>query len=120
MIGPLLTLLFYLGALGFLATKQTDRSGAKSYAVVGFAILLLLCLSSMSLPLLLSQFPGFEYFPMYFGIYSLVTSILHAIAMGLLIAAIFVGRKSWADQETGVDSKRPPIQSDNPYSPPAN
>ncbi|MFK8113484.1 MAG: hypothetical protein AB8B91_14865 [Rubripirellula sp.] len=117
-LSSLITLLFLVSALIWASTKSGDGSRAKSYAIVGITMLLLLQVFSFLLRIVLARLAS-ENIAISLAAYSVLSSLLHSVAIGMLLAAAFTGRQS-SVPAAEPENEFYPKSSDNPYSPPAN
>lgn len=110
--------LFYVAALLFVMFKQSDQSSAKTFAVLAIVILLFSKILGVAASFVLARYFVNADYAFFYGINGLVGTVLHLLAMSLLIAAVFTGRSS--DPQPDSLGKLTPGPSDNPYSPPVS
>ncbi len=115
-IPSLLFVLFYIAALLFVIMKRSDQSQAKTFAMLGIGVLFFLQVFGLIFRAVLARYFTAGDFILYHGLYGILATVSHVLAMSLLIAAVFVGRSS--DTQPPSQDKLTPIPSDNPYSPP--
>ena len=109
-------LAFYIAALGYVLTRKTDRSTAKTLATASLAIMFLLHLGSFGFTFLIAQTSTPIDAAFWQGLFSVVSSLVYLIAVGMLVAAVFAPGPSTGLPESR-DRSRPLIDPHNPYSP---
>ena len=111
--------LFLIAALLYVIVKRSDRSSAKLLAILGVSILC--CVQAartlFNFALALNFDP--EDFILYSGLFSIVVTLFHILALSLILSAVFAGR-GFADTSQVPDDEHLPVSSGNPYSPPVN
>ena len=115
----LLPTLFYLIALLAVAVKSTPRRKAKRRVLLALVLLLLSNIGVLSLGAILSWWATPGIVPLV--IVSLVGTLLHAVAIALLIVAAFTHEWEFPSQpDLGEDPPLTPPEhhSENPYAPP--
>ena len=110
--------LFYVAALSFVMFKRSDNKTAKTFAALAVGILLFNQILGLAANVVLVQYFANVDYLLFRGINGFVGTVLHLLAMSLLIAAAFVGRSSGPQSDSL--GKLVPAPSDNPYSPPAS
>lgn len=112
----LLTVLFCLAALSFIAARSRQYSRPKRYASAAITILLV---SQFAMPLANAFLFRWVNVQIASGVISIVMTLMVLFALGLLIAAVFIDRP--APQPPGWDPGGTPLAdnpSDNPYASP--
>ena len=115
----IMTFLFLLGALIYVAAKQGDGSPAKTYAMISLCIGLFLLIAGIAVRIALGQLIAAQDLVVYFVGFSVLSTVVSIGAQCLMIAAVFVGRNT-TEASGDVGNERIPVPSDNPYSPSAN
>lgn len=116
-IPSVLIALFYLAALLFVASRRSDQSSAKPLAIAGIGLLLFLQVMRFVVNAALIYAFGAGDFVLYQALYGIVASLLHMLALTLLVLAVFAGRSQ--DPAPTSAGKLWPEDGDNPYSSPA-
>ena len=117
-IPSLLNLFFYVGALIFVFTRRHWHRQAAGMAMLGIGTMLCLHVVGAVTPMVLSQLIDTDSWVLYNGILQTVFTVVRLGALGLIFAAVFVGR-----QPHEVDQESPTFRGysntdDNPYVPP--
>lgn len=118
-VPSVMLILFLIAALLFVIVKRSDQSSAKLFAVLGVSMLCFVQLSGTLFNFVLVQNVDPEDFVLYSGLYSIVSTLFYILALSLIILAVFVGRGSSMANQGSAD-ERLPVDSRNPYVPPAN
>lgn len=115
-LSTIATLVFYIAALGYVLTRRTDRSTAKTLATTALAIMFLLHLGSFGFTMMISQTSTPINAALWQGLFSVVSSLVYLIAIGMLVAAVFAPGPSTGTPESH-DRSRTLVDPHNPYSP---
>jgi hypothetical protein len=117
----LIGILFHLGLFVFVCLAKSDGSGAKRLAVIGMTLLLLSTVAQWLIPVGASQWMGVRSMAAVQVISHAVLMLVGYAALGLIIVAVFTGRRprqSFPDADPAV--KLPAKMDPNPYSSPSN
>jgi len=110
---------FFCGAFVYAITKRSDGSSAKMLAVAGVSILFFVQIARLVSNMLLAQFVDQQNFGLYYGLYSIASTLVYMLGIGMIIVAVFVGRKP-ADSNHTEDDRIPSNFGDNPYASPVS
>ncbi|MGI9473581.1 MAG: hypothetical protein ACR2NZ_18710 [Rubripirellula sp.] len=98
---------------------RSNDSTAKFFAVAGIVILLTIQVGQSVLSLVVSRMATGSQTVVFYGVFSLVSTIFYLCGIGLLLLAAFHGRRV-----IPMEPQTPPTgaraSEDNPYVPPAN
>ncbi|TWU60371.1 hypothetical protein Poly51_06460 [Rubripirellula tenax] len=118
MITTCLTFFFTIGVIFYIVAKVKDGTGAKTYAMIGFGMQLLLTVIVTFSPMVLAKVISVDSYGTVFAWQNVVFQVLAMVATGFLVAAIVTGRDRRApatDPSLGIPRPNTP-PSDNPYS----
>lgn len=117
-IPSLLSLLFYLGALIFVISNRNRHRQAAGMAMLGVGMMFLLHVVGTVAPVVMSHLFDTDSWVLYNGVLQIVLTVARLGALGLVFAAVFVGRQPYnADQES-YSAQGYINADDNPYVPP--
>ena len=112
-------LVFYIAALAYVVSRKTDRSSAKNLAAAALIMMFLLHLGSTVFTYWISQSSSAMDVAFWASLFSIVSSLCYIVAIGMLVAAVFV-RRPPTELEESPGEARMPVGGPNPYSPPAH
>ena len=121
-IPGILYLLFYLAALVVLMAKYRHQPQAALLSLIGVGIMLMGHVGSWVSVWVVQRFVDSDQFMLIHGMLQIVVSLAHLFGIGLILSAVFVGRRPLesghaAPSQQPPSSERPPA-SDNPYASP--
>lgn len=119
MFSTVISVLSLIGLFVFALIRRSNNTTAKTLAVLGVGMLLLIQITQFLLSYVVTRIVNPNQMVLYYSAFSLISSVFYVGGIGALVGAAFHGRGS-ADAMLASSSESlspvPPDQ-DNPFSP---
>lgn len=117
-VSSVLYLLFYVGALFFIASKRRLNPQPAGLAMLGVGLMLLFHILGSITPLILANLFDSDSWVLYNGLLQSLITISRLAAFSLILAAVFSGRQPRDTNDVSYSAESKITANENPYVPP--